>query len=58
MKTQINLSTDPYDLARFASRAELLDLLEGDGIELSLYGDDTRGIVPPERVTITPLGLG
>ena len=51
MKTQINLSTDPYDLMRFSSRAELLDLLEDDGIELSLYGDDPRGIVPPERVT-------
>ena len=41
MKTQINLSTDPYDLMRFSSRAELLDLLETDGLDYSLYADYT-----------------
>ena len=50
MKTLINLTTDPCDLDRFASREELLALLEEDGIELSCYGEDTRGIVPPECV--------
>ena len=51
MKTLINLSTDPSDMNRFASREDLLTLLEGDGIELACYGEDTRGIVPQERVT-------
>ena len=51
MKTQINLTTDACDLDRFASQAELLALLEGEGIELTCYGEDTRGVVPKDRVT-------
>ncbi len=50
MKTQINLSC-PYDLDRFSGRAELYDLLGEDGVELSFYGEDARGILPPGRVT-------
>ncbi|MBR6322634.1 MAG: TIM barrel protein [Lachnospiraceae bacterium] len=51
MKTQINLTTSCCDLDRFSSREELLELLEGEGIELMCYEEDERGIVPPERVT-------
>ena len=51
MKTQINLTTSSCDLDRFASQKVLTDLLESDGIELTCYEDDTRGIVPAERVT-------
>ena len=51
MKTQINLTTSSCDLDRFASQAELLDLLEQDGIELTCYEEDGRGIVPADRVT-------
>ena len=51
MKTQINLTTSCCDLDRFASRRELLDLLGTDGIELTCFEEDARGIVPAERVT-------
>ena len=51
MKTQINLTTSCCDLDRFASRGELLVLLGTDGIELTCFEDDVRGIVPTERVT-------
>lgn len=51
MKTQINLTTSFCDLDRFASRRELLDLIGDDGIELTCYEEDARGIVPEERVT-------
>ena len=51
MKTQINLTTSCCDLDRFASRRELLDLLGTDGIELTCFEEDARGIVPEERVT-------
>ena len=51
MKLSINLTTSPEDLDRFESRAELEKLLRGfDGVELMYYGEDERGIVPPERV--------
>ena len=50
MKTQINLTTSSCDLDRFSSREELIELLDGDGIELICYEEDTRGIVPKERV--------
>ncbi len=50
MKTQINLTTSSCDLDRFASTAELLELLDGDGIELTCYEEDARGIVPRDRV--------
>lgn len=51
MKTQINLTTCACDLDRFASREELLDLLGSEGIELTCFEEDVRGIVPAERVT-------
>ena len=51
MKTQINLTTTSCDLDRFASQKELIDLLENDGIELTCYEEDARGIVPKDRVT-------
>ena len=50
MKTQINLTTTSCDLDRFTSRGELLELLGPDGIELTCFGDDERGIVPADRV--------
>lgn len=51
MKTQINLTTSCCDLDRFASQSVLTGLLENDGIELTCFEDDARGIVPVERVT-------
>lgn len=51
MKTQINLTTSSCDLDRFRSRADLLDLLGEDGIELTCFEEDARGLVPPQRVT-------
>ena len=51
MKTQINLTTSRCDLDRFASKRDLLDLLEDDGIELTCFEEDERNIVPAERVT-------
>ena len=53
MKTLFNLSTSVYDLDRFASREELLSLIDElgfDGVELLACDDDPRGIVPVERV--------
>ena len=54
MKTLFNLSTSVYDLDRFASRAELIALIDElgfDGVELLACDEDPRGIVPKERVT-------
>ena len=51
MKTQINLTTSCCDLDRFASQRDLLDLLENDGIELTCFEKDARGVVPKARVT-------
>ena len=53
MKTLFNLSTSVYDLDRFASREELLSLIDElgfDGVELLACDEDPRGIVPVERV--------
>ena len=50
LKTQINLTTTSCDLDRFASQKELLELLADDGIELTCYDEDARGIVPAGRV--------
>ena len=50
MKRQINLTTSCCDLDRFASRDALLDLLEDDGIELTCYEEDSRNIVPTDRI--------
>jgi sugar phosphate isomerase/epimerase len=51
VKTQINLTTCSCDLDRFASQRELYDLLGDDGIELTCFEDDVRGVVPKDRVT-------
>lgn len=52
MKTQFNLTTSACDLDRFADREALLKLMRGfDGVELMCFEEDTRGIVPKERVT-------
>ena len=51
MKTQINLTTSACDLDRFESQEKLLELLGNEGIELTCYEEDVRGIVPKERVT-------
>lgn len=51
MKTQFNLTTDSCDLDRYRDRADFCAALDGfDGVELMWFGEDTRGIVPPERV--------
>lgn len=51
MKTQFNLTTSDCDLDRYADRADLCAAMEGfDGVELMWMGEDTRAIVPPERV--------
>lgn len=51
MKTLFNLTTSANDLDRFGSRAELIRLMEGfDGVELMVFDEDLRGIVPKERV--------
>lgn len=51
MKTQINLTTCSCDLDRYASREALLELIGDDGIELTCFEKDARGIVPEARVT-------
>jgi len=51
LKTLFNLTTSADDLGRFASREEMLRLMDGfDGVELMVCGDDARKIVPRERV--------
>ena len=51
MKTAFNLTTSSDDMDRFRSRNDLLDLLDGfDGVELMYFGEDERGIIPPDRV--------
>ena len=51
MKVQFNLTTSSCDLDRYRDRADLESMMEGfDGVELMWMGEDTRKIVPPERV--------
>ena len=51
MKLNINLTTSPEDLDRFASSEDLRKLLRGfDGVELMYYGEDERKIIPPEKI--------
>ena len=50
MKTQINLTTSFCDLDRFRTQEELLALLGDEGIELTCYEEDARGIIPKDRV--------
>ena len=50
MKYSFNLAS-PWDLERFASRDELLQLLQGfDGVELNYISADERDLLPRERV--------
>lgn len=51
MKIQFNLTTSSDDMDRFSCREDLLDLMKGfDGVELMQFEDDSRGIIPKERV--------
>ncbi|MCQ2437612.1 MAG: sugar phosphate isomerase/epimerase, partial [Clostridia bacterium] len=51
MKLLFNMSTDPWDLARYADREDFLAMLQGfDGVELMFLGEDAKGIVPKEKV--------
>jgi len=51
MKRTFNLTTYQDDLDRYRDRADLLSALKGfDGVELMHCGEDSRGIVPRERI--------
>ncbi len=51
MKITFNLTTSSDDLNRFSDREALLSLMEGfDGVELMCLGDDTRQLIPSDRV--------
>ena len=51
MKTSINLTTSSDDMERFSSTDDLLNLMAGiDSIELMCFEEDTRSIIPKERV--------
>ena len=51
MKRTFNLTTYQDDLDRYRDRADLLSALNGfDGLELMHCGEDSRGIVPPEKI--------
>lgn len=51
MKTQLNLTTETWDLNRYASHEELMQMLEGfDGVELMHYDADERGIITNDLV--------
>ena len=51
MKRTFNLTTYSEDLERYRDRADLLSALsQFDGLELMHCGEDSRGIVPPEKI--------
>lgn len=51
MKTMFNLTTSSDDMERFPSKEDLLDLMCGfDGVELMQFEEDSREIIPRERV--------
>lgn len=51
MKRTFNLTTYTEDLDRYRDRADLLSALDGfDGVELMHCGEDSQGIVPPEKI--------
>lgn len=51
MKVMFNLTTSSEDLDRFPERKDLLAQLEGfDGVELMQFEEDSRGLIPKERV--------
>lgn len=52
MKLQFNLTTSSDDMDRFSCREDLTDLMNGfDGVELMYFDEDTRNIIPKDRVT-------
>lgn len=51
MKTLFNLTTAECDLERYESREDFLTSLKDfDGVELMYFGEDTRQIVPEEKI--------
>ena len=51
MKRTFNITTYSEDLDRYRDREDLLSTLDGfDGLELMHCGEDTRGVVPSERI--------
>ena len=57
MKTMFNLTTSSDDMDRFLGREDLEKLMNGfDGVELMQFEEDTRGIIPKERVIVVHLG--
>lgn len=51
MKMMFNITTSSDDMDRFSCQKDLAKLLDGfDGVELMYYGEDTRQIIPRERV--------
>lgn len=51
MKRTFNLTTYTDDMNRYRDRNDLLSALDDfDGVELMHCGEDSRGIVPPEKI--------
>lgn len=51
MKITFNLTTSSEDLDRFQERKDLLELMHGfDGVELMQFEEDSREIIPKDRV--------
>lgn len=51
MRIQFNITTCAGDLDRFSDRESFLELLDGfDGVELMCLEEDSRGIIPTEKV--------
>lgn len=51
MKVMFNLTTSAEDLDRFQEKEDLLKLMRGfDGVELMQFEEDSRGMIPKERV--------
>lgn len=51
MKKMFNLTTSSADMERFETQNDLLKLMDGfDGVELMYYEEDTKNIIPKERV--------
>lgn len=51
MKTVFNMTTCEDDLQRFQDSADFRQMLDGfDGVELMYFGEDTRGIIPKDKI--------
>lgn len=51
MKTIFNMTTSEEDLQRFRDSADFEQMLEGfDGVELMYFGEDTRNIIPKDKI--------